>query len=91
MSQANHLKFRYDINALRAISVIGVLLFHYKVSFFDGGFAGVDVFFVISGYLMSKIIINGINRNNFSLLEFYGPVGFGAGINIGRIFYLFPG
>lgn len=72
MSQTNHLKFRYDINALRAISVIGVLLFHYKVSFFEGGFAGVDVFFVISGYLMSKIIINGINRNNFSLLEFYG-------------------
>lgn len=72
MSQSNHLKFRYDINALRAISVIGVLLFHYKVPFFDGGFAGVDVFFVISGYLMSKIIINGINRNNFSLLEFYG-------------------
>jgi peptidoglycan/LPS O-acetylase OafA/YrhL len=72
MSQPNHIKFRYDINALRAISVIGVLLFHYKVSFFDGGFAGVDVFFVISGYLMSKIIINGINRSNFSLLEFYG-------------------
>lgn len=72
MSQTSHLKFRYDINALRAISVIGVLLFHYKVSFFEGGFAGVDVFFVISGYLMSKIIINGINRNNFSLSEFYG-------------------
>jgi peptidoglycan/LPS O-acetylase OafA/YrhL len=72
MSQSNHLKFRYDINALRAISVIGVLLFHYKVPFFEGGFAGVDVFFVISGYLMSKIIINGINRDNFSILEFYG-------------------
>ena len=72
MNQPSHLKFRYDINALRAISVIGVLLFHYKVPFFEGGFAGVDVFFVISGYLMSKIIINGINRNNFSLPEFYG-------------------
>ncbi|GAB2971765.1 hypothetical protein GCM10027049_01700 [Mucilaginibacter puniceus] len=72
MSQTAHLKFRYDINALRAVAVIGVLFFHYKVSFFDGGFAGVDVFFVISGYLMSKIIINGINRNNFTLLEFYG-------------------
>ncbi|MEO8885309.1 MAG: acyltransferase family protein [Mucilaginibacter sp.] len=72
MSQSYHLKFRYDINALRAISVIGVLLFHYKVPFFEGGFAGVDVFFVISGYLMSKIIINGLNCNNFSLLEFYG-------------------
>jgi len=71
MSQT-HLKFRYDINALRAISVIGVLLFHYKVSFFDGGFAGVDIFFVISGYLMSKIIINGLDRDSFSILEFYG-------------------
>ncbi len=72
MSQTPHLKFRYDINALRAISVIGVLLFHYKVSFFDGGFAGVDVFFVISGYLMSKIIINGLEHGNFSLTDFYG-------------------
>lgn len=72
MSQPHHLKFRYDINALRAISVIGVLLFHYKVGFVGGGFAGVDVFFVISGYLMSKIIINGLTRNSFSLLEFYG-------------------
>jgi peptidoglycan/LPS O-acetylase OafA/YrhL len=72
MSQPHHLKFRYDINALRAISVIGVMLYHFKVSYLGGGFAGVDVFFVISGYLMSKIIINGIYRNNFSLLEFYG-------------------
>ncbi len=72
MTQAKHLKFRYDINALRAISVIGVLLFHFKVAWVGGGFAGVDIFFVISGYLMSKIIINGITRDNFSLSEFYG-------------------
>ena len=72
MSQPNPQKFRYDINALRAISVIGVLLFHYKVAWVGGGFAGVDVFFVISGYLMSKIIINGLTRDNFSLAEFYG-------------------
>lgn len=72
MSQANHLKFRYDINALRAIAVVGVLLFHFKVAWVGGGFAGVDVFFVISGYLMSKIIINGLTRDNFSLSGFYG-------------------
>ncbi len=72
MTQSNILKFRYDINALRAISVIGVLLFHYKVAWVKGGFAGVDVFFVISGYLMSKIIINGLDRDNFSLTDFYG-------------------
>jgi peptidoglycan/LPS O-acetylase OafA/YrhL len=68
----NAKNFRYDINGLRAIAIIGVLLFHYKISYFRGGFSGVDIFFVISGYLMSRIIINGINRNSFSILEFYG-------------------
>ncbi|WP_161597098.1 hypothetical protein [Dyadobacter flavalbus] len=43
------LSFRYDINALRAIAILGVLFFHYKVELLTGGFAGVDVFFVISG------------------------------------------
>lgn len=69
----NHIKnFRYDINGLRAIAVTGVLLFHYKIIYFKGGFSGVDIFFVISGYLMSRIIIGGINRNSFSILDFYG-------------------
>lgn len=63
--------FRYDINALRAIAVVGVLLFHYKIFLVKGGFAGVDVFFVISGFLMSQIIIIGIEKKNFSLLGFY--------------------
>ncbi|WP_166647972.1 acyltransferase family protein [Hymenobacter sp. UV11] len=57
--------FRYDINTLRGIAIFGVLLFHYKLNFFSGGFAGVDVFFVISGYLMSKIVINSIDNNDF--------------------------
>jgi peptidoglycan/LPS O-acetylase OafA/YrhL len=65
------MKFRYDINALRAIAVIGVLLFHFKVPYFDGGFSGVDIFFVISGYLMSRIIINGIDKKSFSFIDFY--------------------
>ncbi|TSD63770.1 acyltransferase [Inquilinus sp. KBS0705] len=64
--------FRYDINALRALAILGVLLFHYKIPHFAGGFAGVDVFFVISGYLMSKIIITGVNNGSFSVLDFYG-------------------
>ncbi|RYZ97342.1 MAG: acyltransferase, partial [Sphingobacteriaceae bacterium] len=72
MNPADHLKFRYDINALRAIAVTGVLLFHFKVPYFSGGFSGVDVFFVISGYLMTKIIMNDINSDNFSVLAFYG-------------------
>ncbi|QJD95173.1 acyltransferase [Mucilaginibacter robiniae] len=63
--------FRYDINALRAVAILGVLLFHYNVPFFAGGFSGVDVFFVISGYLMSRIIINSIDKSTFSFIDFY--------------------
>jgi peptidoglycan/LPS O-acetylase OafA/YrhL len=70
-TQANHkATFRYDINALRAFAVFGVILFHYKVGIFKGGFTGVDVFFVISGYLMSKIIINGISKQKFSYIDY---------------------
>ncbi|WP_345950340.1 acyltransferase family protein [Mucilaginibacter sp. PAMB04274] len=65
------MKFRYDINALRAIAVIGVILFHFKVPQFGGGFSGVDVFFVISGYLMSRIVITDLERGTFSFGEFY--------------------
>jgi len=75
MIQANiakKLNFRYDINALRAFAILGVLFFHYKIELIAGGFAGVDVFFVISGYLMSRIIINSINRNDFSFKDYLG-------------------
>jgi peptidoglycan/LPS O-acetylase OafA/YrhL len=70
MSQ-NTKAFRYDINTLRAIAVLGVLLFHFKIPYAGGGFAGVDIFFVISGYLMSKIVLNGMSKNSFSILDFY--------------------
>lgn len=66
------MKFRYDINALRAIAVLSVLFFHFKVPGFTGGFSGVDVFFVISGYLMSRIILTSIEKGDFSILDFYG-------------------
>ena len=49
-------KFRRDINALRAVAVIVVVLFHFGVPGFAGGFVGVDIFFVISGYLMTGIL-----------------------------------
>ncbi len=48
--------FRLDINALRFIAVASVVLFHFQINFLPGGYAGVDVFFVISGYLMNEII-----------------------------------
>lgn len=64
-------KFRYDINGLRAYAVIAVVLFHFNPSWVPGGFAGVDVFFVISGFLMTGIIFKGLEQNNFSILKFY--------------------
>lgn len=63
--------FRADINGLRAIAVLAVLLFHFGVPGLSGGFVGVDVFFVISGYLMTGIIIKRIDRGTFSILGFY--------------------
>ena len=65
------MKFRKDINGLRAIAVIAVVLFHFNASWLPGGFAGVDVFFVISGFLMTGIIFRGIEQENFSILKFY--------------------
>jgi Acyltransferase family len=66
------MKFRDDINALRALAVIAVVLFHYKVNFIRGGFVGVDIFFVISGYLMTTIITGRLAKGSFSIWEFYG-------------------
>jgi peptidoglycan/LPS O-acetylase OafA/YrhL len=63
--------FRSDINGLRAIAVLAVVLFHFGVVGVQGRFVGVDVFFVISGYLMTRIIFQGIERQQFSLLGFY--------------------
>jgi peptidoglycan/LPS O-acetylase OafA/YrhL len=65
------MKFRKDINGLRAIAVLAVVLFHFSVPHFQGGFVGVDVFFVISGFLMTDIIVRGLDRGDFSILSFY--------------------
>lgn len=64
-------KFRYDINGLRAYAVALVVLFHFEIMGFTGGFIGVDIFFVISGFLMTKIIIDSLDNHNFSLIQFY--------------------
>ncbi|MCU4329274.1 acyltransferase [Acinetobacter pittii] len=63
--------FRYDINGLRAYAVILVVLFHFGILGFSGGFIGVDIFFVISGFLMTKIITDQIQNKKFSLIKFY--------------------
>ncbi|WP_441367840.1 acyltransferase family protein [Acinetobacter lwoffii] len=64
-------KFRFDINGLRAYAVILVVLFHFQVLGFSAGFIGVDVFFVISGYLMTKIINDQLLHSKFSIWKFY--------------------
>lgn len=65
------IKYRAEIDGLRALAVIPVIFFHAGFSFFSGGFVGVDVFFVISGYLITTIIIKELNNNTFSIKRFY--------------------
>ena len=65
------MNYRPEIDGLRALSILPVVLFHAGFSLFDGGFIGVDIFFVISGYLITTIIINDIEINKFSVSYFY--------------------
>ena len=65
------MKYRSEIDGLRAIAVIAVIFFHAGFSLFPGGYVGVDVFFVISGYLIASLIFSEIEKNEFSLLKFY--------------------
>ena len=65
------MKYRPDIDGLRAISVIAVILFHSGLSIFKGGFIGVDIFFVISGYLITSLILYDLKNNEFNLINFY--------------------
>ena len=62
--------FRLDINALRALSVIAVVGFHFQIPGFAGGFVGVDVFLVITGYLMTTKVLNELRLGRFSLWTF---------------------
>lgn len=66
-----HPKYRSDVDGLRAIAVLCVVGYHALPSVFKGGFIGVDVFFVISGYLISLIIIENIKNDSFRVLDFY--------------------
>jgi peptidoglycan/LPS O-acetylase OafA/YrhL len=64
-------KYRADIDGLRAVAVIAVLAFHAFPTLAQGGFVGVDVFFVISGYLISGIILTALEQERFSFADFY--------------------
>ena len=65
------MKYRAEIDGLRALAVVPVILFHAGFELFRGGFVGVDVFFVISGYLITTILIDDIENKRFSILNFY--------------------
>ena len=72
--------YRPEIDGLRAIAVLGVLLFHAGFPALSGGYAGVDVFFVISGYLITRTILTGIDAGRFSYIGFF----------VNRVRRLFP-
>ncbi len=65
------MKYRPEIDGLRAIAVFPVIFFHAGFNFFSGGYIGVDIFFVISGYLITSIILEGLKSDQFSLINFY--------------------
>lgn len=67
----SHQRYRPDIDGLRALAVLPVVLFHMGIPGFSGGFIGVDVFFVISGYLITGIIARELQLGKFSIMEFY--------------------
>ena len=64
-------RYRQDIDGLRAIAVLAVIAFHANSALVPGGFAGVDVFFVISGFLITGLLFNALERGTFSFAEFY--------------------
>jgi peptidoglycan/LPS O-acetylase OafA/YrhL len=66
-----HADYRPDIDGLRAVAVIGVVIYHALPTLLPGGFVGVDIFFVISGYLISGIILRALERGRFSFIDFY--------------------
>ena len=64
-------KYRPDIDGLRAVAVLSILFFHVGIKHFSGGYVGVDIFFVISGYLITSIIVRELTAGEFSIARFY--------------------
>src|ERR1035437_7170847 len=74
MMQSNpdkKISYRSDIDGLRTIAVLSVLAFHFFQGRVKGGFVGVDIFFVISGYLISSVIYKDLESDRFSIIDFY--------------------
>ena len=65
------MSYRKEIDGLRALAVLPVIFFHAGFKIFSGGFVGVDIFFVISGYLITNIIISELEQGKFSIINFY--------------------
>ena len=63
--------YRKDINGIRAIGLIAVVLYHFEIPGFDRCFGGLDLFYFISGFLMTNIIFSRLRKDRFSFLEFY--------------------
>src|SRR5579864_6366568 len=65
------IRYRADIDGLRAVAVLSVVVFHANAKLLPGGFLGVDIFFVISGFLISQLILGGLADGSFSFVSFY--------------------
>jgi peptidoglycan/LPS O-acetylase OafA/YrhL len=71
VTRHNILSYRSELDGLRAIAVLAVIFYHAGFEFCIGGFVGVDVFFVLSGYLMTSIILREIEKRKFTIMKFY--------------------
>ena len=70
LQDIERISYSQRINTLRAVSVLGVIFYHFEYQIVQGGWLGVDIFFVISGYLISNIIFSEINENKFKFKIF---------------------
>ncbi len=100
-NKSNNLVYRADIDGLRAIAVLVVIFYHAGVPGFSGGFVGVDIFFVISGFLITSIILKEVQSEKFSIARFYErrirrifpalyPVIFACFIGAAYLFHVVP-